>query len=93
MGFVHPSTGLKSKFGSAENSFVLVKKSNEYDLGTKVVAGLKEADASPSIALISGTGAKASLLDTAKGFQPVPVENIYGKVVMVFPYLGWFANL
>jgi hypothetical protein len=93
MGFVHPTTGLKSKFGSAQNSIVLVKKSAEYDLGVKVVAGLKEAEASPSIAMISGTGVKASLLDTAKGFQPVPVENIYGKVVMVFPYLGWFANL
>ena len=93
MGFINPSTGLKSKFGSAENSIVLVKKAAEYDLGAKVVANLKESDASPSIAMISGTGEKASLLDTAKGFQPVPAENIYGRVVVVFPYIGWLFNL
>lgn len=93
MGFVHPESGLKSKFGSAYNSIVLVKKSNEYDLGTRVVAGLKEGDASPSISMIAGTGATASLLDTPVGFQPVPVENIYGRVLMVFPYIGWLFNL
>jgi hypothetical protein len=93
MGFINPSTGLQSKFGSAQNSIVLVKKAAEYDLGARVVANLAESEASPSLSMISGTGAKASLLDTPVGFQPVPAENIYGEVVLVFPYIGWLFNL
>lgn len=84
----HPKSGLKNALGTAESSVAIYWHKSEISVGDKVLVTTKTPGKSPKLALVNNVNTDYVDIQTDDGFQRVPIKNVRGSLVMVFPFIG-----
>ena len=84
----HPKSGLKNALGTAESSVAVYWHKSEISVGDKVLVTTNIPGKSPKLALVNNVNTDYVDIQTDDGFQRVPINNVRGSLVMVFPFIG-----
>jgi len=90
LGFrvAHPKSGLSSAAGAANTSLVAYKSSDTYEVGDKVIIKLDESSKSPAIGIVRTIEEKNFVVQTGDLILTVPTQQMSGKLLGVFPFIG-----
>jgi hypothetical protein len=90
LGFrvAHPKSGLRSAAGAAETSIVAYRSSDNLSRGDKVVIRLEKSSVSPAIGIIEAIEDDLVRVQTGDILISVPKDNVKGKLIGVFPFVG-----
>jgi hypothetical protein len=84
----HPKSGLRSAAGEANTSLVAYKRADTYKAGDKVIIKLDESSKSPAIGIVRTIEEENFIVQTGDLILTVPDEQMSGKLLGVFPFIG-----
>jgi len=84
----HPHSGLKNALGSANSGLVVYKKTNEFNVGDKVLVNITPKDQSPVLAIVRASDASKLEIQSTTEKQSVDKEAAFGRLVFMIPFLG-----
>ena len=87
----HPKAGLSNALGSAQSSIALVKKSDTYKSGDKVVAA-SQVGKSPVLGIIASAEGGSLELILENSVARTTSEKVSGKLVAVIPFVGYLLS-
>lgn len=95
LGFrlAHPQSGFSTAVGSASSSLVVVKKSDSYSVGQKVVAGSASEELSPVLGEITAVTDSVYSVSNGVFLESVEEKRISGRMIVVLPFLGHLFNV
>jgi hypothetical protein len=85
---VHPDLGLRTSLSSAEDSLILVRKSEQYAVGESVVVRADSLGSPNVFGTIAALSDKEYIVEENSLYHSSTKESVYGKVVLVMPGLG-----
>jgi hypothetical protein len=90
LGFrvAHPKSGLRSAAGEANTSLVAYKHSDTFAVGDKVIIKLDESSKSPEIGIVRTIEEENFVVQTGDLILTGPNEQMSGKLLGVFPFIG-----
>jgi hypothetical protein len=91
--FAHPLSGVETSTGAASSSVVLLKPTQNFEVGDSVIADVFASPENPVMSLVAAVSQDAILLATENGYSQVNTERVRGRVVVLFPYFGSVAKL
>ena len=91
--FIHPKSGLSNMLGDANTSIALYRLNGGFQKGDLVVAYTGDAKLDPAIARVSNTTENEVDIQSGNQIQRVARDNVKGKLLVVFPFLGHLYNL
>ena len=89
----HPMTGIKTSTGAANSSIFVLKRETKLEIGQNVIANLPNSSKNPSLRVISAIEGNKVLLADSSGYVQVDRNDVSGRVIMLFPYIGKIANI
>ncbi|CAB4343452.1 unannotated protein [freshwater metagenome] len=84
----HPKSGLKNALGSAESSLAVYWHHSKLSVGEKVVVMGSVQTKNPMLAIVNNVSADSVDIQTDGAFERIPMKNVRGSLVMVFPFIG-----
>lgn len=84
----HPQDGLKNALGTARSGLVVYQKNPSLVVGEKVLVHLQDAQLNPLLAVVSANKGKTVEVRSATSSYTVQASQIYGKLILVIPFLG-----
>jgi len=84
----HPKSGLKNALGSASSSIAVYWHHSKISPGEKIVVLTDKPAQDPVLAIVNNVNTDSIDIQTEVGLQRVPIKNVRGSLVMVFPFLG-----
>lgn len=88
VSIVHPRSGAAISLGTVKNSLIAISRGSNVAVGDKIVVSVGGKD-SPELVVVQSV-APQSVLTTANGrIQVVTRAQIRGRVLALFPFLGW----
>jgi len=84
----HPKSGLKNALGSANSSIAVYWHHSKISAGEKIVVVTDKPGLDPVLAIVNNVNTDYVDIQTNEGFQRVPIKNVRGSLVMVFPFVG-----
>jgi len=89
----HPHSGFKTAVGSASSSIVIVKKSDAYGVGDKVVADSASKELSPVLGQVTAVNGSTYSVTNGLFLESVEGPKINGKMIVVLPFIGYLFNV
>ena len=84
----HPKSGLKNALGSAQSSLAVYWHHSKLSVGEKVVVMGSVQSKNPMLAIVNNVSADSVDIQTDGAFERIPMKNVRGSLVMVFPFIG-----
>jgi len=84
----HPKSGLKNALGSAQSSLAVYWHHSKLSVGEKVVVMGSVQTKNPMLAIVNNVSADSVDIQTDGAFERIPMKNVRGSLVMVFPFIG-----
>lgn len=84
----HPKSGLRNALGSASSSVAVYWHHSTLSAGEKIVIVTDKPGLDPVLAIVNNVNTDYVDIQTDDGFQRVPINNVRGSLVMVFPFIG-----
>ena len=84
----HPKSGLRNALGSASSSIAVYWHHSTLSAGEKIVIVTDKPGLDPVLAIVNNVNTDYVDIQTDDGFQRVPIKNVRGSLVMVFPFIG-----
>ena len=84
----HPKSGLRNALGSASSSVAVYWHHSTLSAGEKIVIVTDKPGLDPVLAIVNNVNTDYVDIQTDDGFQKVPINNVRGSLVMVFPFIG-----
>ncbi len=84
----HPKSGLRNALGSASSSIAVYWHHSTLSAGEKIVIVTDKPGLDPVLAIVNNVNTDYVDIQTDDGFQRVPINNVRGSLVMVFPFIG-----
>lgn len=89
----HPQSGLKNSLGSAKSGLALYRANSNFFKGDLVVVNTGDNRLDPALAKVSNIAEDSIDIQSGTQIQRVDSKAIKGKLLIVFPFLGYFFNL
>jgi len=89
----HPHDGLKNALGSAQSGLVVYQTRPALTVQEKVIVRIEDPDKSPILAFVSANNGKTVDVQTGDVAFSVKPEQVYGKLILVIPFLGLILNV
>jgi hypothetical protein len=84
----HPKSGLRNALGAANSSVAVYWHHSQISAGERVVVDTDKPGLDPVLAIVNNVNTEYVDIQTDDGFQRVPIKNVRGSLVMVFPFIG-----
>jgi len=84
----HPKSGLKNALGSAQSSLAVYWHHSKLSVGEKVIVMGSVQTKNPMLAIVNNVSADSVDIQTDGAFERIPMKNVRGSLVMVFPFIG-----
>jgi hypothetical protein len=84
----HPHDGLKNALGSAQSGLVVYQKNPSLTLQEKVLVKVEDPSISPLLAFVSANDGKILQVQSGTAAITVQTSQVYGKLILVIPFLG-----
>jgi hypothetical protein len=84
----HPKSGLKNALGPASSSIAVYWHHSQISAGERVVVDTDKPELDPVLAIVNNVNTDYVDIQTDDGFQRIPIKNVRGSLVMVFPFIG-----
>lgn len=89
----HPHDGLKNALGSAQSGLVVYQKNPALTVQEKVIVRIEDPAKSPILAFVAANNGKTVDVQTGDVAFSVKPSQIYGKLILVIPFLGSVLNV
>ncbi len=84
----HPKSGLRNAIGSASSSVAIYWHHAQLTPGEKIIVMTDTPGIDPVLALVNTVNGDTVDIQTMEGLKRVPIKNVRGSLVMVFPFIG-----
>lgn len=92
ISIVHPRSGASISLGSVKSSLIAISRSSNVAAGDKIVISVGNK-VSPILVVVQDVSPQSILTSADGKIQVVTRAQIKGKVIALFPYLGWPLSL
>lgn len=84
----HPQSGLSSAVGDARTSILLYKQVDKFSAGDRVLVDIGDSELSPATSIIRSVDGKNIEVQAGDLRVQVTPDQIKGRVLALFPFLG-----
>ena len=92
ISIVHPRSGAALSMGRIQDSLIAIKRGSKVSVGDKIVISVANIQ-SPQLVIVQGVSPQSVLTNVSGKLMVVTPKQIKGKVLALFPYVGWPFNL
>jgi len=89
----HPHDGLKNALGSAQSGLVVYQTKPALVVKAKVLVHIPDKGRDPLLAFIAANRGKTVDVQSGATAFSVDSSQVYGKLILVIPFLGSILNL
>lgn len=84
----HPKSGLNSATGSAKSSIVVYKKSDNFEVGQRLLVNTGDRNVDPVVSIARSVSETSVDVQTEKMLVQVSKSEVKGRIVALFPFIG-----
>jgi hypothetical protein len=75
--------------GKVSNALVAYKRGKSVEVGDQIIVKLPKGQPSPQLVIVQAVSKQSILTNAAGKLIPVSPEDVQGRLLALFPYLGW----
>lgn len=88
----HPNSGLRSALGEASSTLVIYKKGTDVEKEDRIIVDTGQRKSDPTLAVVNYIEDGSISLRVGTMLMRVENEAVYGKLLIVIPFLGYLIE-
>lgn len=89
VSIARPVAGSAISMGKVSDALVAYKRGKHVAVGDKIIVKLPKGQPSPELVIVQAVSKQSILTNAAGKLLPIAPGDVQGRVVALFPYLGW----